>query len=90
MSIAALGRKPSHVRTAAGSTPGALTNRLDSPDRSNAVFYVYQELARAHLSERQREAERIRRVQRVASARRSHRKAEKVALRARLAALAVN
>jgi hypothetical protein len=90
MSIAVLGGARGSARTATGTTPAALTNPLTSTTRSIEMNVMHQELLRAHISERHREAERIRRVQRVVSARRAQRKAEKAILRARLAALAIH
>jgi len=90
MSIAVIGGAPKPVRTATGHTPEALTNPQTSPDRSIQMYLIHEELARAHIAERQREAEQIRRVRRVVTARRAQRKAEKAVLRARVAALAVS
>jgi hypothetical protein len=90
MSIAVLGGAHSSVRSVTGPMPATLTNPLTTTTRSTDMNLIHQELLRAHMSERQREAERIRRVQRVVSARRAQRKAEKAVLRARVAALAIS
>jgi hypothetical protein len=90
MSIAVHGGARVPVRSAAGSLPEALTNPLTSTHWSIEMYLINEELARAHMSERQREAERIRRARRVVSARRAQRKAERAVLRARVAALAVS
>ena len=89
MSIAAIGGARGPVRTVSGHPAEALTNLPNTPDRSTTMYLIHEELARAHIAERQREAERIRRVRRVVVARRAQRKAEKAVLRARVAALAV-
>lgn len=54
-----------------------------------AMQLIHEELARSHLRERHREAEREGRAARIVAARRWQRRAEAAARRARLAAAAV-
>ena len=60
-------------------------NRVDLPHRSLTMHLLYEDLARAHISERLEEAARLRRVNRIQAARRLARRAERVSQRARRA-----
>ena len=53
-------------------------------NRSNAMYLMHEQLARAQMSERLGEARALRRGRRIVMARRMHRRAERAALQARL------
>ncbi|MFE9019763.1 hypothetical protein ACFYNL_14490 [Streptomyces sp. NPDC007808] len=79
--------KPS-THEPAGSTPEDFTTTGANDSRKNRtreMQLIQEALARAHMHERQYEAERERRAVRLASARRMQRKAERASLRARRA-----
>ncbi|QOV35761.1 hypothetical protein IM697_37905 [Streptomyces ferrugineus] len=71
-----------------GSTPEDFTTRGANASRQNRnreMQLIQEALARAHMHERQDEAERERRAVRLATARRMQRQAERASLRARRA-----
>ncbi|WP_330173719.1 hypothetical protein OG875_09165 [Streptomyces sp. NBC_01498] len=79
--------EPSGSATSAVSTTGASDSRQN---RTREMQLIPEAMARAHMSERLREADAERRAVRLVAARRMQRRAERVSLRARRAlALAV-
>ena len=90
MTLAALGADHRPSNPAAVPTPSAAVRPLNSDHRSIEMHIMNEQLARAYVAERHREAEQIRLARRVVSARRAQRKAEKAVLRARVAVLAVS
>jgi hypothetical protein len=61
------------------------TMTTHSLDRSRAVYLLHEDLARAHMRQRQREAERAALARRVRLVRRHTRRAEEASRRARRA-----
>jgi hypothetical protein len=91
MSGPARSRTPSAVRDP-GDANQASTARStkDRPlVRSIEMSLLYEQLSRAHSEQLLREAEQARRVRRLLAARRWQRRAERAALRARLALVSV-
>jgi len=89
MTITMIGRAYSPANQAPAGTPSAITSPQIADSRSIEMYLINEELARAQIAQRQREAERIRLARRIAVARRAERKAAHAQLRARIAVLAV-
>jgi uncharacterized protein YlxW (UPF0749 family) len=90
MTLATTGRTNRPATPATAPKPPAVTDPQIDDTRSTEMYLIHEELARAHMAQRQREAERIRLARRIASARRAQRKAEQAVLRARVAVLSVS
>ncbi|CAL9522763.1 hypothetical protein SUDANB58_03879 [Streptomyces sp. enrichment culture] len=80
--------KPSTHEPAAGSAPEDFTTsgaRDSRQNRTREMQLIPEALARAHMHDRLREAERERQAVRLATARRMQRRAERASMRARRA-----
>ncbi|GAA0926578.1 hypothetical protein [Streptomyces thermoalcalitolerans] len=75
-------REPAGSATEDVTTTGAIDSRQN---RTREMQLIPEALARAHMQERLREAERQRQAVRLAAARRMQRRAERASLRARRA-----
>jgi len=75
------------LSAATAATPREEKHRMNiEKNRSNVMYLIQEQLARAQMSERLGEAQALRRGRQVVAARRLSRRAERAAAQARLAA----